>query len=93
MTTVNSLVFSYNATTKTFYASGKRIKFDTCYSLLNIKSNKTMEFDFTHSTGSEWDPKTLWVYKSKCGNYILHVGNDEVTPAHAQAYLNHKMNN
>ena len=91
MTTIPSIVFSYNVETKTFYVSEKHTKFDTSYSLVNNKTGKSMEFDLSHSTGPEWDPKTLWVYKSICGNYTLHVGNDEVTPAHAQAYLDHKL--
>ena len=79
--------------TNTFHISGKEVTFATNYKLFNPATKGTMEFDFTHSTGSEWDPKTVWVYKSKCGLYELHVGNEDVTPQHAQNYLDHKLNN
>jgi len=79
--------------TNTFHVNGKDVPFTTEYKLVNPSTKGTMEFSMSHSTGSEWDPKTVWVYKSKCGTYELHVGNEDVTPQHAQNYLNHKLNN
>ena len=74
----------------TFHISGKEVTFATTYKLVNPATNGSMEFDLSHSTGSDWDPKTVWVYKSKCEKYELHVGNDDVTPQHAQRYLDAK---
>jgi len=80
---------SFNAATKTFSVSGKRVKFGTQYTLVNELTGNTMDFDLTHSTGSEWEPETKWVYQSEEG-YTLEVGNDDVTPKHAENYLRAK---
>ena len=85
-----SLKVKYNKENKTFIVSGKLVKFDTSYELFNSETNQAVKFELSHSTGSEWDPKTIWVYKSTNG-FILNVGNDEVTPKHAEHYLNHKL--
>lgn len=79
--------------TNTFHISGKEVNFDTSYKLVNPKTKGSMEFELSHSTGSEWDNDTFWIYKSKCGKYELHVGNDDVTETHRQNYLEHKLNN
>jgi len=80
---------SYNATTKTFSVSGKRVKFGTKYTLVNDLTGNTMDFYLSHSTGSEWEPETKWVYHSGKG-YILEVGNDDVTPQTVTEYLRGK---
>ena len=82
----------YTAAEKLFVCSGKQTKFDTSYRLVNFETEKNKVFSFDHSTGSEWDPKTIWVYKSEDG-YTLHILNDDVTPQHAEAYLQHKLRN
>jgi len=94
---MNTIIFdskkhNYNKETKTFTVSGKDVAFGTSYVVKNPKTNGEVTFDLSHSTGSEWDPKTMWVYKSKDG-ITLMVGNDEVTPAHADAYLQAKLKN
>lgn len=81
---------SYNASNKTFSVSGKRVKFGTKYTLTNELTGNTMDFYFSYNTGSEWDPETKWVYTNE-KNYILEVGNDDVTPKHAENYLKAKM--
>ena len=80
----------YNKETKTFIADGRKIQFDTSYTITNPKTQKEMKFDFKESTGSEWDPKTLWIYKSEEG-FILNLTNEDVTPDHAKAYLESKL--
>ena len=80
---------SYNASNKTFSVSGKRVKFGTTYTLINDLTGNTMDFNLSHSTGSEWEPGTKWVYKNENG-YTLEVGNDDVTPKHAENYLRAK---
>ena len=79
--------------TNTFHVNGKDVNFTTTYKLINPATKGSMEFNFDHSTGSEWDTDTVWVYKSTCGKYELHVGNEDVTPQHAENYLNAKLRN
>jgi len=81
---------SYNASTKTFSVSGKRVKFGTKYTLVNSLTGNTMDFWLSHSTGSEWEPETKWVYQNEEG-YTLEVGNDDVTSKHAENYLRAKI--
>jgi len=81
----------YNKETKTFYGSERNVKFDTSYKLINGLTGKRMVFNFKHSTGPEFDPKTQWVYKSEEG-YTLSIGNDaEITKILAQNYLKGKL--
>jgi Na+-transporting NADH:ubiquinone oxidoreductase subunit NqrF len=80
----------YIKESKTFIADGKKIQFDTSYTITNPKTKGEMKFDFTESTGSEWDPKTLWIYKSEEG-FTLNLTNEDVTPEHAEAYLKAKL--
>ena len=80
----------YDKGTKTFTTSGKLILFATSHTIVNTKTKNEVKFDFVESTGSEWDPKTLWIYKSDCG-YTLRIKNDDVTPQHAENYLQAKL--
>ena len=73
----------------TFIVSGKGVQFGTEHSILNEKTGVSKTFKFSHSTGSEWDPNTVWVYKSEEG-LVLHVTNDDVTPEQARNYLKAK---
>ena len=84
--------FKHDKQNKKFYVSGKDVHFDTSYILVNPKSGGQMEFSFSHSTGSEWDPNTVWVFKGDLG-YELHVGNEDVTDRQKEAYLQAKMHN
>jgi len=83
---------TYNKKNSTFTTSGKLILFATSHTIVNTKTKNEVKFDFTHSTGSEWDSDTHWIYKSKCG-YTLRIKNDDVTPQHAENYLQAKLNN
>jgi len=93
MKTIPSTKFSYNSKTKTFLVNGNDVQFDTTYELENMMTGGRRVFHFDHSTGSEWDPNTKWIYKSTDGEYTLEVGNEDVTPAHAEAYLKAKLRN
>jgi hypothetical protein len=76
---------------KKFKMSEKDVSFDTSYVITNSKTGGKMQFDFSHSTGSEFDPKTCWIYKSNEG-YTLEVCNDEaITAERERAYLNSKL--
>lgn len=75
-----------------FYGDGSKIKFDTSFQIINSKTAKLMTFDLSHSTGSEWDPNTVWVYKAKGTNLEFHLSN--FIPEGAQTnYLNAKLKN
>ena len=83
-------LISYDPATKTFSASEKIARFDTAYTIKNTKTGGTRDFNFSHSTGPEFDPKTSWVYKSEDG-LILEIYNDPTrTKAAAGAYLARK---
>ena len=82
----------YNSQTKTFIMSERGIPFDTSYTITNPKTGKSMLFDFTHSTGPEFDPNTRWVYKSPDKTITLEVCNDrQMTKIAADAYLTAKL--
>lgn len=84
---------TYNAKDKIFTVSAKNIQFAITYHIINDITNKSVKFELSHSTGSEWDPNTVWVHTSTCKKYILHMLNDDVTPQHAERYLNAKLKN
>lgn len=87
--TLNSDI-KYTAENKSFTVSGKLIPFDTSYTLRNPKTKGEMTFNFKESTGSEWDPTTIWIYESK-GGYKFLLLNDDVTQANIDAYLTAKL--
>jgi len=73
---LHKIKYSYNKETKTFTMSERDVKFDTTYELFNEKTRGTMKFEFSHSTGAEFDKNTKWIYKADVG-CILEVCNDE----------------
>jgi hypothetical protein len=83
---------SYDKNNKTFTVSGKDVRFAYSYTLVNNETDNKKDFSFKESTGSEWDPNTIWVYESEDG-FILNVKNDDVTPEHAEKYLQAKLRN
>ncbi len=83
---------SFNKKDNNFSISGKDVKFASQYSIINEKTGKSKDFDLSHSTGSEWDPTTKWIYKTKCGITLI-VSNDDVTKEQADNYLKSKLKN
>lgn len=78
----------------TFFVNERDTRFDTSYDVYNPESGKYVTFDLSHSTGSEWDPKTIWIYKNKKLNLELHISQDpDITNIRANNYLNHKLKN
>lgn len=77
---------------KTFYVNEKDTPgFATSYKVFNPKTGKYAEFELSHSTGSEWDPKTIWIYKNKELNLELHISQDpDITKIRANNYLKNK---
>ena len=74
--TFNPAKHVYIEADKKFTMSEKDVpRFDTEYKILNSKTDGGMNFKFDHSTGSEFEPDTKWVYLSEEG-YTLEVCND-----------------
>jgi hypothetical protein len=73
------------------YASEKDTMFDSEYEVVSNVTGAVKLFTFDYATGSEFDPKTEWVYKSVEG-YELHICNDtETTRNNVEAYLKAKL--
>lgn len=65
--------------------------FSTEYYVKNPTTGKSMKFILSHSTGSEWDPETVWIYKNNELGLELHVSQDEtITKTRYSYYLKHK---
>lgn len=80
----------YHKLEKLFTMSERDVTFDTTYEVVNPKTNNSKVFEFTHSTGPEFDAETRYVYKSKDG-FVLEVSNDKyVTGLRAKNYLKAK---
>ena len=73
------------------YVSEKDAMFDTVYEVVSNVTGVSKRFRFTESTGSEYDPKTQWIFKSEEG-YELRICNDaETTRKQAENYLKAKL--
>ena len=75
------------------YVSEKDAMFDTEYEVVSNVTGALKRFKFIQSTGSEFDPKTEWVYKSEEG-YELRICNDndaQTTRKQAENYLKAKL--
>jgi len=87
---LNKVPFAYEADRKCFVISEKDVQFATTYTVKSTSGNQK-NFDMTHSTGSEWDPNTRYVYKSEDG-LLLEVCNDaEMVKVAAANYLKAKL--
>jgi len=101
MTTIkfNKKIHNYDPLTKTFSVSECDVTFDTQYKVLNPKTGNSMIFEFSHSTGGEYEPDTKWVYKSYVGGadhdvLRLEVCNDpRMVELAKETYLKHKLKN
>ena len=77
--------------TRTIVVSEKYVPFATQYDVISRKTNVTKRFEFTHSDGSEWAPKSRYMYTSTEG-HVLAVSNDaEIVKKSADAYLKAKL--
>ena len=88
MTTINlTLVpFAYSKESRTFFVSEKDVRFATAYSVISPKTGNVKTFNFSHSTGPEFDPKTEWVYESEEGLKFVVANDAKMTKHHAAAY-------
>ena len=78
-------------TAKTVFVSEKDVPFDTGYEVRSPKTGTIKRFDFVCSTGPEFDPKTVWLYKSEDGFHFGVCNDAEITIQHAENYLKHKL--
>jgi predicted membrane metal-binding protein len=95
MTTVNlsSIQWSFNSQTKSILISEREIPFATTYNVISPKTGVGKVFNFSHSTGPEFDPTTQWIYTSEDGT-LLSVSNDPaMVKQAARNYLKAKMSN
>lgn len=83
---------AYDAEDATFTTDENYAGFATEYELVNPKTNGREVFTLSHSTGSEWDPKTVWIYFSESGLKLEIMQDAAFTEKRAAAYLNHKLN-
>jgi hypothetical protein len=90
MKTIKTTILTYNKTTRTFTGSEKDIQFASRYIILNPKTNKGVIFDFSHSTGPEFDPNTKYIYKSEDGLILEVCNDDQITKRNAEKYLKAK---
>lgn len=91
MITIDINKLSYLKEAKAFFGSEKDIPFATTYTVHNPKTGNSVDFEFIHSTGPEFDPETVYVYESKSG-LRLHVANDKrVTGIRAAMYEKAKL--
>lgn len=82
----------FNKETNAFKLDGRKVAFATQYILMNDKTKESQAFNFSHSTGSEWDPNTVWVYKTQDELLTLEVSN-YVPSGAKEAYLEAKISN
>lgn len=88
---LNRVKFMYDGLRKTIVISERDVQFDTTYEVISSKTGNTKVFDFTHSTGPEFDKNTRWVYKSDDG-LLLEVCNDvDMVVKAAENYFNFKL--
>jgi hypothetical protein len=87
----NADTFSYMGSIKLFTVSELDIpKFDTSYRLWNPITKHGKVFEFTHSTGGEFEPDTKFVYESEDGIKLEVVNDPERTQDRKNLYVNTK---
>ena len=81
--------YNYDKDTKTFTISERGIPFSMNYKVINPNTGGSRSFELSHSTGSEYDPDTIWIYKS--GEFTLEIVQDKfLTKIRSDNYLRHK---
>lgn len=86
MTNINIMNLDWDVKSKTFFADGKDVPFATSYRIQNPVTGIGRNFNFVEATGSEWDPSTIWIYKTETKDLTLKVLN-YVPEGAAEAYL------
>lgn len=83
----------YDSDKKTFYGNEKDIPFSTTYEVKNPGTGISKTFEFSHSTGPEFDPKTDWIYKGPDGLQLIISNDPDITKERAESYLKAKLRN
>jgi len=94
MTTIefNDKKHTWGLEKKVFTVSERDVPFDTTYEIRNPKSGGKMKFEFSHSTGPEFNPQTKWIYYNSDKTVTLEVCNDpEIVRRAAENYLKSKL--
>jgi len=82
---------SYTESLKLITISEKHVtKFDSNYRLWNPVTQHGKVFEFSHTTGPEFDPNTSFIFKSDDGLTLEIVNDPETTEARKQLYINSK---
>lgn len=81
----------YDKESKTFTISEVGVQFSMNYTLINPTTGGKKEFELSHSTGSEFDPDTEWIYESKDGFTLKIVQDYKITKEREAHYTYHKM--
>lgn len=89
----NRKTCKYSDLLKIITISEKHVVFDTAYRIWNPETKHGKVFNFSHSTGPEFDPNTKWIYKSDDGLTLEVVNDAEITQKRADLYFNAKMRN
>ena len=94
MTTIefNDKKHTWDLEKKVFTVSERDVPFDTTYEIRNPRSGGKMKFEFSHSTGPEFNPQTKWIYYNSDKTVTLEVCNDpEIVRRAAENYLKSKL--
>ena len=81
----------FSKETSTVFISEKGVPFSTTYNVISPKTGVGKFFQFSHSTGPEFDPETCWIYKSEDGVVLSVSNDDEMTKLAAEQYLRAKL--
>lgn len=84
---IQKLNIRYCKETETFHLDGNLVPFKPTYTLLNSETGREVIFRLSHSTGSEWDKNTKWIFKAV--HLTLEVSN-HIPEGAKEAYLNAK---
>jgi hypothetical protein len=90
MKRVNLKEVRFSVETGIIKVSEKDVQFDTQYEVVSAKTGNSMVFNFSHSTGPEFDPTTEWVYTSQEGIEFRVCNDAHITAQNARAYVKAK---
>lgn len=81
---------TFSVENKTIRVSEKEVEFATQYEVVSARTGNSMVFNFSHSTGPEFDPTTEWVYIGQEGIEFRVCNDSHITAQNARAYVKAK---
>jgi hypothetical protein len=84
---LNKIKWSFES--KVITISEKDVKFATEYNVISPKGGNKV-FQFSHSTGPEFDKDTKWMYNSEDGLQLAVCNDANMVKIAAENYLKHK---